>query len=228
MTPERYQRLLQILTMRQPDLTVLMDNVHKSHNLSAILRNCDATGVFEAHAVYDRTTIRPNRGISSSSGKWVKVRTHQSIHAALDHFKQQNMQLVVADVSPNSIDFREVDYTHPTVIVLGAEKSGPDEEVIQQADHIVTIPMDGMVDSLNVSVAAALILFEAHRQRKQAGMYESSRLPEDVFQKTLFEWAHPVLARFYRRKKLAYPPLREDGEVIEQDEHVQARTGLEN
>jgi len=228
MTPERYQRLLHTLTMRQPDLTVLMDNVHKSHNLSAILRNCDATGVYEAHAVYDRTRIRPNRGISSSSGKWVGVHTHKTIHAALDHFKQQGMQLIVADVAPAAIDFREVDYTLPSVIVLGAEKSGPDAVVIEQADRQVTIPMDGMVDSLNVSVAAALILFEAQRQRKLAGMYATSRLPEDVFQKTLFEWAHPVLARFYRAKKLPYPPLRADGEVIEQAEHVQARFGPGN
>lgn len=228
MTPERYQRLRQTLDMRQPDLTVLMDNVHKSHNLSAILRSCDATGVFEAHAVYDRTTIRPNKGISSGGGKWVGLNTHQTIGAALDHFQAQQMQLVVADVGPNAVDFRDVDYTCPTVIVMGAELSGPDAAVLERADKVVTIPLDGMVDSLNVSVAAALILFEAQQQRKKAGLYGASRLPEAVYQKTLFEWLHPKLARFYRSRKLAYPPLREDGEVLEEQQHINARMGIKS
>lgn len=228
MTPERYARLKHTLDMRQPDLTVLMDNVHKSHNLSAILRSCDATGIFEAHAVYDRTTIRPNKGISSSGGKWVGLNTHRTIDVALDHFQQQAMQLVVADVSPQAVDFREVDYTIPSVIVLGAELTGPDAAVIERADKIITIPLDGMVDSLNVSVAAALILFEAQRQRKEAGLYGESRLAEAVYQKTLFEWLHPKLARFYKAKKLPYPPLRDDGEVLEEEAHINARRGIRN
>lgn len=199
MTPERYQRLQHILNMRQPDLSVLMDNVHKSHNLSAILRSCDATGVFEAHAVYDRTSIRPRRGIASGGSKWVGVKTHRTIQLALDHFKQQDMQLVVADVSARAVDFRTVDYTKPTVIVLGAELTGPDAAVIESADQIVTIPLNGMVDSLNVSVAAALILFEAQRQRKEAGLYGESRLPEAIYQKDVVRMVTsqigPVLPR---------------------------------
>ncbi|MDH5179774.1 MAG: tRNA (guanosine(18)-2'-O)-methyltransferase TrmH [Gammaproteobacteria bacterium] len=225
MTPERYQRLQQILTRRQPDLTVLMDNVHKSHNLSAILRSCDATGVYRAHAVYDRTTIRPKKGIASGGGKWVKLQTHPTIGQALDHLRQQNMQLVAADVSAQAVDFREVDYTLPTAVILGAEKSGPDAAVFEQADKVITIPLSGMVDSLNVSVAAALILFEAQRRRQAAGLYVTSRLPAEEYATTLFEWLHPKLARFYRAKRLPYPPLREDGEVIEADEHILARMG---
>lgn len=225
MTPQRFERLQKILTQRQPDLTVLMDNVHKPHNLSAILRTCDATGVYQAHAVYDRTRIKPRRGIASGSKKWVKLKTHQRIDDAIDCLQTTQHQIVVADLHPAAVDYREVDYRQPTAIVLGAEMSGPSHEVVQAARHIISIPMLGMVNSLNVSVAAALILFEAQRQRIEAGLYNESRLEKAVYQTTLFEWAHPQLARFYRRKKIPYPALQADGQAIEETIHVAARTG---
>lgn len=225
MTPQRFERLQKILNQRQPDLTVLMDNVHKPHNFSAILRTCDATGVFEAHAVHDRTHLKPRRGIASGSKKWVKLKMHPDIKTATTALEAGQFQLVVADVQPGAVDFREVDYRQPTAIVLGAELSGLSEEILAAAHHVVTIPMLGMVDSLNVSVAAALILFEAQRQRIVAGLYEQSRLAADLYQTTLFEWAHPQLARFYQRKKVPYPDLHDDGEIIEEAIHVAARTG---
>ena len=93
------------------------------------------------------------------------------------------------------------------------------------ASHVISIPMMGMVDSLNVSVAAALILFEAQRQRREAGLYEASRLDKDLYQQTLFEWAQPVMARFYQRKKIPYPDLQDDGQIIEEAIHLAARRG---
>ena len=225
MTPQRFERLQQILRQRQPDLTVLMDNVHKPHNFSAILRTCDATGVFEAHAVHDRSRLKLRRGIASGSKKWVKLNTHQDTDAAINTLKVGQFQIIVADVQPGAMDFRQVDYCRPTALVLGAEKTGPSEQVLATANHIVSIPMLGMVDSLNVSVAAALILFEAQRQRIEAGLYKTSRLPEEVYQQTLFEWTQPTLARFYRRKKIPYPALQDDGQIIEEAIHLQARTG---
>ena len=225
MTPQRFARLQNILTQRQPDLTVLMDNVHKPHNLSAILRSCDATGVFETHAVHDRAWIKTRRGIASGSKKWVKLKTHPDIESAITTLKAGQFQIVVAGLQVGAIDFREVDYRQPTAIVLGAELSGPSEQILTAAQSVVSIPMLGMVDSLNVSVAAALILFEAQRQRTEAGLYERSRLAAEVYQTTLFEWAHPHLARFYRRKNIPYPALRDDGQAIEEAIHIEARTG---
>ncbi len=225
MTPQRFARLQQILNQRQPDLTVLMDNVHKPHNLSAILRTCDATGIFQAHAVHDRSRIRPRRGIASGSKKWVRLKTHSSIDGAIRQLQDENFQLVVADLHPQATDYRDIDYCRPTALVLGAEISGPSQQVIDVARHVVSIPMMGMVDSLNVSVAAALILFEAQRQRRAAGLYDESRLDPQLYKATLFEWSQPVLARFYRRKQLPYPELREDGQIIEGAVHLAARTG---
>ena len=225
MTPQRFVRLQKILTQRQPDLTVLMDNVHKPHNFSAILRTCDATGVYKAHAVHDRSRLKPRRGIASGSKKWLKLSTHPDIDTAITQLKAEQFQFVVADLHPGAIDFRQVDYRQPTAIVLGAEMSGPSPQILEAASHIVSIPMLGMVDSLNVSVAAALILFEAQRQRIAAGLYETSRLAADVYATTLFEWAYPKLARFYQRKKIPYPVLQEDGQIIEETRHIAARMG---
>lgn len=225
MTPQRFARLQKILQQRQADLTVLMDNVHKPHNFSAILRTCDATGVFQAHAVYDRTCLKPRRGIASGSKKWVKLKIHQGIEEAIDDLQAAHHQIVVADMQPAAVDYRQIDYCRPTVIVLGAELSGPSRQIIAAASDMVVIPMLGMVDSLNVSVAAALILFEAQRQRIEAGLYETSRLAQEVYQTTLFEWAYPRLACFYRRSNIPYPALEADGRIIEEEIHVAARTG---
>lgn len=225
MTPERFARLIKILNQRQPDLTVLMDNVHKPHNLSAILRTCDATGIFQAHAVHDRSRLKPRRGIASGSKKWVRLKTHATTDEAISCLQQENFQIVVADLQPKAKDYREVNYCLPTALVLGAEISGPSEKILDVADNIISIPMMGMVDSLNVSVAAALILFEAQRQRREAGLYDESRLDPIIYEETLFEWAQPVMARFYRRKKIPYPALQEDGQIIEEAIHLKARIG---
>ena len=225
MTPQRFERLQKILNQRQPDLTVLMDNVHKPHNLSAILRTCDATGVFQAHAVHDRSRVRPRRGIASGSKKWVRLKTHASIDEAMAQLQSENLQIVVADLHPEATDYRSVDFCRPTALVLGAELSGPSPLALEMASQIVSIPMMGMVDSLNVSVAAALILFEAQRQRREAGLYDESRLDRQLYEQTLFEWAQPVLARFYRRKKIPYPALQADGQIIEEEIHLAARMG---
>lgn len=224
MTPQRFQRLKQALQQRQPDLTVLMDNVHKTHNLSAIIRNCDAVGIHEIHAV-SAFAFEPHRTIDSGSRKWVKLQKHQELSAALDSLQQKNMQLLSAHPAPAAADFRDVDYTKPTAIIVGTELYGVSPLALQRCDLLINIPMLGMVDSLNVSVAAALILFEAQRQRQLAGLYQHSRLPRDIFEHTLFEWSHPKLARIYKEKGLAYPPLDENGRVMETDSHRQARLG---
>ncbi len=224
MTPERFHRIQTVLQRRQPDLTVLLDNVHKGHNLSAIVRSCDATNVFAVHAVNSHGAIRSHRDITSGSGKWVNTHIHKDTQRAIDTLRSQGMQLLTAHLSAQAVDFREVDYTCPTAIILGAELDGVSELASEQADKHIIIPMGGMVESFNVSVAAALILYEAHRQREAAGMYRSLRIDEDIYRRTLFEWTHPKLARFYQQKGLAYPALNEDGDIIETDIHRQART----
>lgn len=176
MSPERYQRINQMLDKRQPDLTVVMENVHKNHNLSAVVRSADAIGVHEMHAIWLTKKARLSGGTALGSQNWVKIHNHKTIGEALEATQGQGMQVVVTHLSEHSVDFREVDYTKPTAILLGQEKYGVTDEALDIADHHVMIPMVGMVQSLNVSVAGAVMLYEAQRQRELAGLYDKTHV----------------------------------------------------
>ncbi len=214
MTPERYAKLRGVLDRRQPDLTVLLDNVHKTHNFSAIVRSCDAVGAFEAHAVWPNPKLKPNHMSSGGSGKWIRVRVHPDLDTAASTLRKNGMQIVAAHVDEGARDYREVDFTRPTAILLGAELDGVSDAGLKNADVRVSVPMAGMVESLNVSVAAAILLFEAQRQREAAGLYHRSRLDPEVYARTLFEWCHPEVAARCRRNNRPYPALDENGDIL--------------
>lgn len=215
MTPERFRRLQQVLALRQPTLTVLMDEVNKPHNFSAILRSCDAVGVLGAHAVPPRNGSVPTYSATSGSAeKWVGVTVHADVVTAVQTLQAQGFQVLATHLSNRSVDYREPDYTQPTCVLLGAERWGVSDEAAEAADQNVVIPMLGMVQSLNVSVACATLLFEAQRQRLQAGLYASRQLGEASYARLLFEWAYPDLAPGYRERGEAYPALDQDGQLL--------------
>ncbi len=215
--PERFRRLNAVLDRRQPDLTVLMERVHKPHNLSAILRNCDAAGVLETHAVPPRGGLALHRRTSSSAAKWVHVHQHDSVGSAALGLKAEGFTLVGADVGEDAVDYRSLDYTTPTAFVMGTEKFGLSDEARAVTDRAVTIPMQGMIHSLNVSVAAALLLFEAVRQRTEAGMYDRSRLPAATREQLLFEWSFPRIAQACRKLGRPYPAMDAHGSLLDPD-----------
>ncbi len=214
MTPGRFAKIRRVLDRRQPDLTVLLDNVHKTHNFSAIVRSCDAVGAFEAHAVWPDPKLKPNHMSSGGTRKWVRVHAHADLDTAVAALRERGMRVVAAHLGEDARDYRQVDFTAPTAIMLGAELEGVSAAGLEHADLQVAIPMAGMVESLNVSVAAAVLLFEAKRQREAAGLYRTSRLDPEVYQRTLFEWCHPEVAAHCRRKNLCYPSLNEDGDIV--------------
>lgn len=211
MTPQRFALLNAVLDRRQPDLTVLLDDVHKAHNLAAIVRTCDAVGVLEAHAVSPGGEVRQHHHRAGGSGKWVEIAVHPGIDQACDALEAEGFAIVAAHFSDRAVDYRTVDYTRPTAVLLGAEKRGVAPRAAARAHAHVTIPMHGQVASLNVSVAAAVILFEAERQRAAAGLYARPRLAQDRRQRLLFEWAYPRLAEWCRRRGRPYPALDEQG-----------------
>lgn len=215
MNEQRYARIREMLARRQPDLTVCMEQVHKPHNVSAIIRTADAVGVHEVHAVWPGNNLRTMAGAAAGSNSWVDVKTHANIRDAVTHITASGMQVLATHLSAKAVDFRDIDYTRPTCILMGQEKTGITHEALDLADQDIIIPMIGMVQSLNVSVASALILYEAQRQRQNAGMYEreNSMLPDDVQQRLLFEGGYPVLARVAKRKGLPYPRVNLQGEV---------------
>lgn len=209
MSRERLEKLRAVIHRRQPDLTVLMENVHKPHNFSAVVRTCDAVGALNAHAVI-REHLKVNVANTSSADKWVNVHWHRNVSDAIGALRQSGHKVVAAHLSPRAIDFRAHDFTRPTAVLLGQELGGVTEEALALVDAEIVIPMQGLVASLNVSVAAAVILYEAQRQREAAGMYASSRLSAEAANDLLFEWLHPLIAA----KGKPYPPIDDDGHII--------------
>jgi tRNA (guanosine-2'-O-)-methyltransferase len=215
MTPERFQKIKDILNKRQPDLTVVLDNVHKPHNLAAIIRSCDAVGISDIHGISsNEQKVGVNLKSASGSNHWVNLHIHHSIPNVISELKQSGFSIYAANDSAKAIDYRKVDYTKPSVIVLGAELDGISPETLDSVDDEIKIPMQGMVESLNVSVANAVILFEAQRQRLQAGLYEKCRLDKNMVGKLLFEFSYPEAAKVYQSKGEPYPELDTEGQII--------------
>ena len=123
MNPKRFVRLRRALSRRQPDLTVLMDQVNKSHNFSAILRNCDAAGVLEVHVVPPADGLDLHHGTSAGTKKWIGINRYPGVADAIAEVKEQGLCVVAAHPSTNSADFRDVDYTKPTAIPDGSRTS---------------------------------------------------------------------------------------------------------
>ncbi|MBT8446425.1 MAG: tRNA (guanosine(18)-2'-O)-methyltransferase TrmH [Gammaproteobacteria bacterium] len=215
MTPERYARICRTLNRRQPDLTVVMEDVHKAHNLAAICRSADAVGIGEIHGVTADPTIRLTHRSASGTNKWVTARSHGSIDAAVAQLREAGLSVVVATPGADAVDYREADYTAPTALLVGAELVGISARAVALADTAVTVPMAGMAGSLNVSVATALILFEAMRQREARGLYDVRRLDDATHARLLFEWSWPQVAAVYRRRGRPYPQLDECGDPLQ-------------
>jgi tRNA (guanosine-2'-O-)-methyltransferase len=213
MTPERFAKLQSALDRRQPDLTVFLDAVNKPHNVSAIIRTADATGVHRLHAISTGGTLRRHHMIAGGAKHYVGLTLHTSTDAAIAALRTEGWQLVAAHTSPQSVDFRELDYTAKVAIMVGAELVGVSEEALAAADAQIAIPMHGLGTSLNVSVAVGAILLEAERQRRAAGCYDTSRLSAADYERTLFEWCYPEIAQRCGKLGRDYPHLRPDGGV---------------
>lgn len=224
---ERNQKIVELLTRRQTDITVFMDEVHKPHNLAAIVRTCDAIGIGEVHAVYPEGMLRECHGTAMGSNRWVETRTHENLSQGLLPLQQSGMQVLAAHFSERAVDFRSIDYTKPTVLLVGSEKFGVSEQAAEIADQHVLIPMLGMVQSLNVSVASAIILYEAQRQRQEAGMYDERHLDDDTFERLRFEWLHPQVQQFCLKHKIRYPQIDEVGDIRDEEWH-QLRKSINN
>jgi len=218
MTPERHQRIKDMLDKRQPDLTVCMEGVHKTHNLAAVVRTCDAVGLSDVHAIWKNEQMRVSGGSAAGSQNWIDVHSYSKTEDAINMLKAQGMQILVTNLSDTAVDFREIDYTKPTAIILGQEKFGASDIALAMADQDIVIPMVGMVQSLNVSVACSVVLYEAQRQRQIAGMYNNARLPEQRRQKVLFQGGHPIFAEACQRKGLPYPEIDQEGQIVANEE----------
>lgn len=188
-TPRRRARLRAVLAQRQPDLTLVLANIHDPHNVSAIYRSCDAFGVARVHLYYTNTPFPAlGRKSSASARKWVDSERHRDREALFAALRGQGMQVLATSCSPEARPLREWDFLRPTAVILGNEHEGVDESLLAEADGRLYIPMHGMIQSFNVSVAAAIILAEAARQREGAGFYAAPRMDTETLETTLADW----------------------------------------
>ena len=214
MSPERFQKIKDVLNKRQPDVTVILDNVHKPHNIAAILRSCDATGIGSIHLRAKNSKVGLNLKAASGSNHWVNVNFHNQLSELYKSLLKKNYNIFVANNSENAVDFREVTYTSETAIVLGAELDGVSKDSLSFAEKEIKVPIVGMVESLNVSVTNAVILYEIQRQRKEAGLFKSRRLSINEYENLLFEFSYPEVAAILQKKGSPYPKLDKFGQII--------------
>ena len=185
-TDERLEKMKNILLKRQDSLRVFLDNVYSTHNLSAIVRTSDAVNIGKLYYRHQKK-VKLNNDITLGAHKWI---FHEYVDDIDSFYKSMKNYQIVVTAFEDSIDFREVDYTKPTLIVMGNEVDGISKESLEYATHKVTIPMYGMSQSLNVSVATAVILYEAQRQRQLKGMYDKMSIDKEIYEKTLKKWAY--------------------------------------
>lgn len=189
-TPERIEKLKPVIAKRQPTLTIVMENIHDPHNVSACLRSCDATGVRDVHLVYTGFQKFPNLGerSSASARKWVEQHQYTSISDCYAQLRSEGKKIYTTHLSHTAKSIYELDFTEPIAIVLGNEHAGVTNEAVEQADGNVLIPQMGIVQSLNISVACAVTLFEAMRQRLAKGMYNQPQISDEEMHNTLCNW----------------------------------------
>ena len=190
-TSRRSERIAEVLRRRQPDLTVVLENVHDPHNIGAVMRSCDAVGILSVHTIYtieERPTRAYARSTSGSASKWIDVHHHDSVEACYAQLRRAGHQIAVAALTDASVDLFETSLLDPIALVFGNEHRGASPEAIEHADCSILIPMMGMVESLNISVACAVMLFEVLRQRRAAGLYDQPRLSSEELASLTGAW----------------------------------------
>ncbi|MEW6654762.1 MAG: RNA methyltransferase [Bacteroidota bacterium] len=188
-TERRLQRLTETAENRQATLRLVLENIHDPHNVSAIYRTCDATGVQNVGLVYTNEDFpKISRVTSSSANKWIDTQRYKSVEDCCDELHKLGFKIYASVLDKNAVDFYQFDLTEPVALVVGNEHRGISDEMQKIADKTFFIPMRGMVQSLNVSVASAVILYEAQRQRSLKGMYAAASLPQNELDNLIEKW----------------------------------------
>ena len=188
-TDERMNTFKRVAAQRQAGLTVVIEDVFDPHNLGAIARSCDAFGIqeiniiFDTHPEFDPKDVGKNS--STATNKWLNYRIHHDSERALRTLKDEGWLIVAAALDPKAESIFQADLSHPRLaLLLGNEKEGLSAKALKMADRLLTIPMQGIAQSMNVSVSAALFLYEATRQRRTRGL-EIYAADKDGRQRTL-------------------------------------------
>jgi tRNA (guanosine-2'-O-)-methyltransferase len=190
MTPERHERLLSVLNKRQNDITVVLENVFDPHNISAVMRSCDAAGIQDIYVLTNKIPKHKKWGAksSSSAAKWLTIHQFENVDECFAELRKNYSTILTTHLSSDAVNLYSVDLTKSIALVFGNEHSGVSEEIRKLADGNFVIPQAGIIRSLNISVACAVTLYEAFRQKTNAGHYQQRKLGEGRFNDLFKEW----------------------------------------
>lgn len=190
MTPERYQRLLQVVLKRQNNLAVVLENVFDPHNISAVMRSCDAVGIQDIYVLNSKIPRHKKWGAksSSSAAKWLSIHQYTDVDACFGALRKNYERILTTHLSSDAVEIYDVDFTQSLALVFGNEHEGVSAEIRALADGNFIIPQMGIIKSLNISVACAVTIYEAYRQKKAAGHYDLQGLPDAKFNQILQKW----------------------------------------
>lgn len=190
MTPERKDKLLSVIRKRQDDLAIVLENVQDPHNISAVMRTCDAVGVQDIYVLNTRIPRHKKFGprSSSSAAKWLTVHQFENAEECFTELRKKYKRILTTHLASDSVNLYEIDFTGSIALVFGNEHSGVSEDIRRLADGNFLIPQMGIIRSLNISVACAVSLYEAYRQKSIAGHYDHEKLPTALQEELFKNW----------------------------------------
>ena len=195
MTPERERRITNVLDKRQDNLVVVLENVFDPHNISAVMRTCDAVGVQDIVVLNSRIPPHKKWGAksSSSAAQWLTIHQYTDTEACWDMLREKVDMIFTTHLGSDSVSLYDMKLTGRIALVFGNEHSGVSDEIRALSDGNFLIPQVGIIQSLNISVACAVTLYEAFRQKSIAGQYERSGLSGERYSELLNEWSRGQL-----------------------------------
>lgn len=190
MTNERLQKMQAVLSKRQNDITVVLENIFDPHNVSAVMRSCDAIGVSEVFILNSQIPRHHKWGFRSSSSafKWLTIHQFTDTEECFKAIRERYQHILTTHLSSDAVSLYEIDLTKSVALVFGNEHDGVSEEARALGDGNFIIPQVGMIKSLNISVACAVALYEAYRQKQAAGHYTNQNLNETEYNSLLNNW----------------------------------------
>lgn len=190
MTPERFQRLSAVLNKRQPDLTVILENVFDPHNVSAVMRTCDAVGIQDVYILNNRIPPHKKWGYRSSStaAEWLTLHQFTDMDECFTEVRKKYEKIYATRLTADAIPLHQLKLKGSVALVFGNERFGVSDEINAMVDGNFIIPQVGIIKSLNISVACAVSLYEAYRQKLLAGHYEQPRLGAEQMNGLKNEW----------------------------------------
>ena len=197
MLKKRKEKFERVAARRQGNLTVILENVHDPHNIGAVMRSCDSVGIKDLYVLYTEPHLKKDRLIlgkrtSAGTRKWLDIHFFTEVEACFEAVRQKYDVILCTHLGEASKNLYDLNLTKSTALLFGNERDGVSKEVLQYADGNFLIPQMGMAESLNISVACAVTLYEAFRQRWEKGFYsdnptttpeEKSRILQDYIQR---------------------------------------------